>query len=133
MSIINNLIGPVTGILDKFVEDKDQKAKLAHELATMADNHAQELAKGQLAINLADAKSGSFWQGGWRPSIGWSCSLALFYSFVLQPFMTFGFAAAGYPIPDLPSLNTTELFPILGALLGIGSLRTFEKTRGVAK
>ena len=133
MSIINSLIGPVTGLLDKVIEDKDQKAKLAFELSAMADNHAQELAKGQLAINLADAKSGSFWQGGWRPSIGWSCSLALFYSFVLQPFMTFGFAAAGYPIPNLPSLNTTELFPILGALLGIGSLRTFEKTRGVAK
>ena len=133
MSILNSLIGPVTGLLDKVIEDKDQKAKLAFELSTMADKHAQELAKGQLAINLADAKSGSFWQGGWRPSIGWCCSLALFYSFVLQPFMTFGFAAAGYPIPDLPSLNTTELFPILGALLGIGSLRTFEKTRGVAK
>ena len=93
MSILNSLIGPVTGLLDKVIEDKDQKAKLAFELSTMADKHAQELAKGQLAINLADAKSGSFWQGGWRPSIGWCCSLALFYSFVLQPFMTFGFAA----------------------------------------
>ena len=42
MSLINNLIGPVTGLLDKVIEDKDQKAKLAHELATMADTHAQQ-------------------------------------------------------------------------------------------
>ena len=50
--MIQALIGPVTGLLDKFIEDKDQKARLAHDLATMADQHAQELAKGQLAINL---------------------------------------------------------------------------------
>jgi len=133
MSIVANLIGPVTGLLDKFVEDKDQKAKLAHELATMADTHAQELAKGQLEINLADAKSGSFWQGGWRPSIGWCCSLSLFYAYILQPFITFIFAAVGYPIGDLPELRTTELLPILGALLGLGGLRTFERVKKVGK
>ena len=42
--MIQALIGPVTGLLDKFIEDKDQKNKLAHDLATMADQHAQELA-----------------------------------------------------------------------------------------
>ena len=133
MSIINTLIGPVTGLLDKVIEDKDQKAQLAHELATMADTHAQELAKGQLEINLADAKSGSFWQGGWRPFIGWTSGIALFYSYILQPFMTFIFAAVGYPIDDLPELRTTELLPILGALLGLGGLRTFERVKKVGK
>ena len=34
--MIQALIGPVSGLLDKFIEDKDQKAKLAHDLATMA-------------------------------------------------------------------------------------------------
>ena len=34
--MIDKLIGPVTGLLDKFIEDKDQKARLAHDLATMA-------------------------------------------------------------------------------------------------
>ena len=48
MSLINTLIGPVTSILDKVIEDKDQKAKLAHELATMADSHAQQLALAQV-------------------------------------------------------------------------------------
>ena len=49
--MIQALIGPVTGLLDKFIEDKDQKNALAHEVATMADRHAQELAKAQVAIN----------------------------------------------------------------------------------
>ena len=27
MSLITSLVGPVSGLLDKFIEDKDQKAK----------------------------------------------------------------------------------------------------------
>ena len=55
MSLISTLTGPVLGLLDKFVEDKDQKAKLAHELATMAVKHAQEQVLAQLAINKEEA------------------------------------------------------------------------------
>ena len=40
--MLQALIGPVTGLLDKFIEDKDQKAKLAHEIATMAEKHAHD-------------------------------------------------------------------------------------------
>ena len=38
--MLGNLVGPVTGLLDKFIEDKDQKNKLAHEIATMAEKQA---------------------------------------------------------------------------------------------
>ena len=51
MSIVASLVGPVTGLLDKFIEDKDQKNALAHEIATMSERHAQELMKGQLDVN----------------------------------------------------------------------------------
>ena len=60
MSLVSNLVGPVTGLLDKVIEDKDQKAKLAHEIATMSDNHAQQALMGQLEINKAEAASGSY-------------------------------------------------------------------------
>ena len=43
-AILSSLVGPVTGLLDKFIEDKDQKNALAHEIATMSERHAQELA-----------------------------------------------------------------------------------------
>ena len=49
--MLESLIGPVTGLLDKFIEDKDQKSKLAHEIATMSQKYAQEIAKGQLEVN----------------------------------------------------------------------------------
>ena len=57
--VIQSLIAPVTGLLDKFIEDKDQKAALAHEIATMSQKHAQELSLAQIEVNKAEAQSGS--------------------------------------------------------------------------
>ena len=91
--MLQALIGPVTGLLDKFIEDKDQKAKLAHDLATMAERHAQELAKGQLEVNKAEAAHKSIFVAGWRPFIGWTCGVALCWHFVVAPLVTF---IAGY-------------------------------------
>ena len=77
MSLIQTLVAPATQLLDKFIEDKDQKAKLAHEIATMADKHAQEVALAQIEVNKAEASSGSLFKGGWRPFVGWICGFAL--------------------------------------------------------
>ena len=86
MSLINSLIGPATKLLDKVIEDKDQKAKLAHELATMADKLAHKQNLAQMAINKEEASSGSLFKGGWRPCIGWICGIAFGYPFVLLLF-----------------------------------------------
>ena len=40
--LLTGLIGPVGGLLDKVISDKDTAAKSAHQIATMADMHAQE-------------------------------------------------------------------------------------------
>lgn len=133
MSIVANLIGPVTGLLDKFVEDKDQKAKLAHELATMADTHAQQLALAQVQVNLAEAQSSSVFKGGWRPFVGWVCGIALLYHFILTPCILFGVALLGINIPPLPAFDMSSLLTVLMGMLGLGGLRTFEKTKGVSK
>ena len=77
--MIESLIGPVAGLLDKFIEDKDQKNALAHQIATMSERHAQELAKGQLEVNKIEAASKSLFVAGWRPAVGWSCCFALVY------------------------------------------------------
>ena len=133
MSLVNTLVGPVSNILDKFVEDKDQKAKLAHEIATMSDRHAQEIALAQISVNAAEAASGSLFKGGWRPCVGWVCAIAFFYHFVGQPLIIFIFALAGAEIPDLPNFDMNTLLTVLGGMLGIGSLRTYEKQKGVTK
>jgi len=48
--MLQALIGPVTSILDKFIPDADEKAKLAHEIATMSERHAQEIALQQIEV-----------------------------------------------------------------------------------
>ena len=131
--MLQALIGPISGLLDKFVEDKDQKAALAHELATMSDRHAQELAKGQLEINKAEAASSSVFKGGWRPFIGWTCGAAYAYHFVLQPFRLFAVAMFGLDIPALPEFDMSSLMTVLMGMLGLGGLRTFEKQKGLTK
>jgi len=131
--MIESLIAPVTGLLDKFVEDKDQKNKLAHELATMADRHAQELAKGQLDINKAEASHRSIFVAGWRPFVGWTCGVALAWHFVLAPFIIFGSAYAGIELPELPQFDMSSLLTVLMGMLGLGGLRSFEKVKGLTK
>ena len=132
-AILSSLVGPVTGLLDKFIEDKDQKNALAHEIATMSEKHAQELALAQIKVNAAEAASGSLFKGGWRPCIGWICGIAFGYHFVLQPVIIFIVILIGMDIPELPSFDMGTLLTVLGGMLGIGGLRTYEKQKGLTK
>jgi hypothetical protein len=125
MSILTSLIGPVTGLLDKFIEDKDQKNAIAFELATMAEKHAQELAKGQLEVNKVEAAHKSLFVSGWRPAIGWICGLSLFYSTILSPILGIWFT--------VPPVDSSLLTTVLMGMLGLGAMRTVEKTKSVAR
>ncbi len=130
--VLQTLIGPVTGLLDKFIEDKDQKNKLAHDLATLASRHAQELAKGQIEANTQQAKHPSLFVAGARPAIMWICALGLLTQFFIMPIAEW---ATAIWLPDvlLPELNTGELMTLTLSLLGLGGMRSFEKTKGVAR
>ncbi len=131
--MISALIGPVTGLLDKFIPDADEKARIAHELATMGEKHAQELALAQIEVNKAEAASGSIFKGGWRPAVGWVCASAFAYHFVLQPILLFVVALTGTELPTLPEFDMSTLLPVLGGMLGIGGLRTYEKQKRLTK
>tara|TARA_R110000787_G_scaffold276255_3_gene385166 strand:- start:1558 stop:1953 length:396 start_codon:yes stop_codon:yes gene_type:complete len=131
--MLQALIGPVTGLLDKFIPDADEKARIAHELATMGEKHAQEALLAQLEINKAEAASGSVFKGGWRPAVGWVCASAFAYHFVLQPILLFVVALTGTELPTLPEFDMGTLLPVLGGMLGIGGLRSYEKKQGLTK
>jgi len=131
--MLQALIGPVTGILDKFIEDKDQKAKLAHEIATMAEKHAHETNLAQVQVNQEEAQHRSNFVAGWRPFIGWVCGIALAYHFVLSPVIVFGIALSGAVVPEIPEFDMGSLMTVLMGMLGLGGLRTFEKSKGLTK
>lgn len=131
MSLLN-LIPIVGKVLDRVLPDKgaaaEAKLKLLElqqtgELAVLAAE--TKLAEGQLEINKVEAASPNLFVSGWRPGVGWVCCLALVYQFFLRPaLVTFG-----KPAPDLPM---GDLITILLGLLGLGTLRTVEKVKGVA-
>ena len=123
MSLINTLTGPVLGILDKFVEDKDAKQKMAHELATMADKHHQEALLGQLAINKEEAK-GNWFQSSWRPLCGYVCVISLAINYMVSPI------CAGFGV-TIPQADMTVMMPLLLGMLGIAGMRSFDKTKKV--
>ena len=124
--MLQALIGPVTGLLDKFIEDKDQKAKLAHDIATMAEKQAHEIALAQIEVNKVEAQSPSLFKSGWRPFLGWGLATAMIWHFVLAPVTMFGFAYAGMEAPDLPTFDMDSLMTVLLGMLGLGGLRTVE-------
>ena len=128
--MIQALIGPVTGLLDKFIEDKDQKAALAHEVATMAENHALEIAKGQMAINQVEAAHKSLFVSGWRPALAWVCVLGMFGNFITIPFSNFVLALLGIDIV-IPLVPLETMMPVLMGMLGLGAMRSYEKKNAV--
>ena len=130
--MLQALIGPVAGLLDKFIEDKDTKNALAHEISTMAERHAQELAKGQLEVNKVEAASQSMFVAGWRPAVGWVCVLGMASNFIIIPMANFGLALAESGV-TIPLIDTSTMMPVLMGMLGLGAIRSVEKVRGVSR
>jgi len=128
LGIAESVVGVAGKVLDKFVEDKDLKAKLDHELKTAF--HSANLA--QIEVNKQEAAHQSLFVAGWRPFVGWVCGIALAYHFVLAPFLLFVFSAYGLE-QELPEFDFSQLSTILMGMLGLGGLRTYEKMKKVSR
>ena len=119
--MLQALIGPVTSLLDKFIPDQDTKIKLAHEIATMGERHAQEIALQQIEVLKADAK-GNWFQSSWRPLIGWICGLGLGINYLVSPI------CAGFGI-IIPQADMSVMMPLLFGMLGLAGMRSFDKIK----
>jgi hypothetical protein len=132
MTILASLVQPVTTLLDKFIEDKDKKNAIAFELATMAEKHAQELAKAQLEVNKTEAAHKNLFVAGWRPAVGWVCVLGMAGNFLAIPMANFALALSGSEIV-IPLIELSTMMPVLMGMLGLGAMRTIEKRAGVQR
>ncbi len=125
MGILSTLIGPATELAGKFIQDKDQAAKLAHELSTMADKHSQEALLAQIEVNKTEAQ-GNWFQASWRPLCGYVCVLGLAVNFLISPI------AAGFGFV-VPQADMSIMMPVLTGMLGLAGMRSFEKVKKVSK
>ena len=125
LGIADSIIGVAGKVLDKFVADKDLKAKLDFELRKAYSD--ANLA--QIDVNKEQAKHPSLFVAGARPSIMWICAFGFGWQFVFLPIAAWYIAVTGQVIP-LPEIETEGLMSLTLALLGLGGMRTFEKKNG---
>lgn len=138
MNVLDLIAGPVLKIIDKIIPDP--QAKAAAQLEAMKLAQAGEFKEldsqlqrdlAQIQVNNTEAQSTSIFKSGWRPAVGWVCAIALGYEFL-------GRVLLGYVLSNWlhwtqpPTLDMGDLMTLLGGLLGLGTLRTTEKLKGVA-
>jgi hypothetical protein len=129
------ILGPLFEVgktlIDRFLPDPEKKREAEMELVRMAADGELKQVIAQLEINAREATHPSVWVAGWRPFFGWAGGAGFIYATILQPLLAWGAAIKGWPAP--PVLNIDLLWVVITGMLGIGGLRTFEKTKGATK
>ena len=132
IGILSSLLPVATKIIDRVVPDKNaaQKAKISMEKELTTAFNKANLA--QIETNKIQAAHPSIFVSGARPAIMWICAFGLGWQFVVQPVAVWGLALSGAGIA-LPIIETEGLMSLTLALLGLGGMRSFEKSKGVQR
>ena len=129
------IIDVAAKIFDKVIPDKAAAEKAKSEFFAAAQAQEFSLMLEQIKVNTAEAASTNWFVAGWRPFIGWTCGVAMAYTYILLPFLQFGVITFGSlemvaKLKGLPALDLGQLMPVLIGMLGLGVMRTYEKTKG---
>ena len=132
-SLIPSLLPAVTDVIGRFLpEDKEKRAAAEREIEKQLATHLAKIDLAQLEINKQEAVHRNIFVSGWRPFIGWSCGIAMCYAYIIQPITIFVLAQTGNLV-NLPTLDLSEMMPVLLGMLGLGGLRSFEKYKKISK
>ena len=126
MKVVESIADITNNVLDKFVADKDLKTKLSHDL----EKEILKLNQKQLEVNKAEAMSGNWFASSWRPLIGYICGFAMGWHFILEPILQYILILNGVQF-ETPEFDFAQLSTILMAMLGMSTLRTYERTKNV--
>ena len=89
MSIIDSVVGIVDTVLEKVIPDTNKRKEAQEQLQTLLAGQEFQLAIEQIKVNAIEAQSDSFFKSGWRPSVGWICSVAFGLHFVILPLFNY--------------------------------------------
>jgi hypothetical protein len=125
-------------IIKKLIPDKEKQLEAEAALRTLGLQAEQDLRRqehdekmGQIEIDKIEAGSNDAYVRRARPTVMWICAFALAYNFLGYPVLQW-IGAIWYPKITYPTLPDVQyLFIVLGALLGFGGFRTYEKTKGI--
>lgn len=138
--IVGQIIDGASKLISEVITDKDKKTELEYKLKALQLDATLQLQKiehdeviAQIEINKLDAQSNNAMQRNWRPFIGWCCGLAFAFNFICVPLLKWALVIASTHYPELlnvvppPTLDMSEMMPVLLAMLGFGGFRTYEK------
>ena len=131
-SLIPSLLPVVGDVLDRFFPNQEEKEKATREIEAKLTDHLASIDLAQLEVNKAEASHKSMFVAGWRPFVVWSCGLALFYTYLIQPIAVF-IMGQTVNLVHLPNLDLSTMMPVLLGMLGLGGLRSWEKWKKVAR
>lgn len=119
-----------TVALSKQVELQEIQLQLASKLQDQIAAQVQ----GQIEVNKQEASNPKIFVAGWRPFIGWICGIGLGVQFIVNPLFTWGseLATKTHTAIPFPSLDLGTLMTLLFGMLGLGAMRTYEKTNGAS-
>lgn len=139
MALLDFLVGPVMDIVNKLVPDPQAKMQAQIQLLQLQQtdefkqmDFALQQSQMQTDINKTEASNASVFVSGWRPFIGWTCGVGFASQFVVFPLIFWGGELFG-KVFTMPQLPTETLVTMLGGMLGIGTMHTYEKVKGVVK
>lgn len=131
--LIRAIIGPLVEPLIARIPDKNERARAKEKLEADMLAALTSIVQGQIQVNLKEAGHGSVFVAGWRPAIGWICGFGIAWNFIVQPIVMWAAFLYGIDLSTMPELDIGDLMILLGGMLGLGGLRTYEKRLGVAR
>ena len=118
-------------LIERWIPDKAAQAKAEMDLLKLAGEQDFQTTIKQIEVNIQEAQHQSIFVAGWRPFVGWICGLGLAYQAILHNLIEWLSGIYGFPVPPAP--DSDALIYVLGGLLGLGALRTYEKRSKLSK
>jgi len=131
MVVTDLLLGIASKVFDKVFPDPVKAAEAKFELYKLQQSGELTAMIAQTDINKVEAASSNAFVAGARPFIMWVCGIGCAWNWIGLPVACFIMAIMNIPI-DIRPADLSEMMPLLFGMLGLGSLRTVEKIKGVA-
>lgn len=127
--MLTALLPTVMPIIEKIIDripDPAGRERAKAEMESELLKASIEQAAAQSETNKVEAAHASIFVAGWRPMIGWIGAAGLGYQYIGRPL------AVGLGWTTLPVIDG-GLLELVIALLGLGAMRSFEKSRGLTR
>lgn len=132
MEFLPLIMPAINKVLD-LIPDSNARAKAAEDLQVQLLTIFSQQDQQQADIDKTEAASSNWFEASWRPFLAWTCVISLAWFYVIYPLTSWIAlcidSALHIPVPQKP----TDMLNLVLALLGLGGMRSYEKSQGLIK